>query len=567
MNRLKNKFTDQQGQYFIFALYELIPSLLLVAYSYQSITTRLAMIFVPLSIYLFVYTFSARPGVVRWWLFPKMVLDVFQLVLIYLFGGSIIAVDMFLNLVTSNSSEAGELLGNIWPAIVGSLILYVPIFHLAYRSIKTEEKLTDSFRRKQRLVAIMLFGLGTLLGIGSKLSGNSFAFYKDVYPINVLYNQVFAVRKWFRVADHMENSADFSFQATCTATDNRRNVVIAVVGETSRAVSWGLYNPELSTNPHLSARDGMVVFRDVLTQSNTTHKSVPMILSTACAENFNVIYKQKSIVTAFKEAGYYTVTLSNQQPNHSFLENFYAESDRFIDFSFDKNGVPGKTRPDGCLLEEAKKWITSSDRDLFLLIHLYGSHFNYSERYPAEFSVHKPDRVEAIAKKFRREMENAYYNTILYTDYLLNELIDYANADSLCNSALFFLSDHGEDLFDDARNRYLHASPTPTFYQLYIPCFIWFSENYRRAFPDKYTMASTHCNVPCTTNIFFHTLTDLGHLSTPYADSSLMITSSSFERKVRFYLNDHDCPVRITESGILPEDIRMMEQWKLSIDR
>ena len=42
----------------------------------------------------------------------------FQIVLLYLFGQSIIAVDMFLNLATTNSSEAMELLGNLTPAVV-----------------------------------------------------------------------------------------------------------------------------------------------------------------------------------------------------------------------------------------------------------------------------------------------------------------------------------------------------------------------------------------------------------------------------------------------------------------
>lgn len=40
--------------------------------------------------------------------FPLMVLGAFQIVLLYLFGGSIIAVDMFTNLFTTNASEAGQ---------------------------------------------------------------------------------------------------------------------------------------------------------------------------------------------------------------------------------------------------------------------------------------------------------------------------------------------------------------------------------------------------------------------------------------------------------------------------
>ena len=50
----------------------------------------------------------------------------FQLVLLYLFGRSIIAVDMFLNLTTTNSGEVMELLDNLLPAVIGVFVVYIP---------------------------------------------------------------------------------------------------------------------------------------------------------------------------------------------------------------------------------------------------------------------------------------------------------------------------------------------------------------------------------------------------------------------------------------------------------
>ena len=50
---------------------------------------------------------------------------------------------------------------------------------------------------------------------------------------------------------------------------------------------------------------------------------------------------------------------------------------------------------------------------------------------------------------------------------------------------MLYLSDHGEDIFDDARARYLHASPIPTYYQLHIPYIIWFSDDYRTVFAGE----------------------------------------------------------------------------------
>ncbi len=63
------------------------------------------------------------------------------------------------------------------------------------------------------------------------------------------------------------------------------------------------------------------------TQSNTTHKSVPMLLSAASAEDFERLFHEKGILAAFKEAGFHTVFISNQLPNHSFIDFLGEQAD------------------------------------------------------------------------------------------------------------------------------------------------------------------------------------------------------------------------------------------------
>lgn len=86
----------------------------------------------------------------------------------------------------------------------------------------------------------------------------------------------------------------------------KKEVYVMVVGETSRANNWGIYGYNRDTNPKLSKVFGLTAFNHVLTESNTTHKSVPMLLSAVSACTFDSIYHQKSIITAFKEAGFQT---------------------------------------------------------------------------------------------------------------------------------------------------------------------------------------------------------------------------------------------------------------------
>ena len=56
---------------------------------------------------------------------------------------TVIAVDMFLNLATTNVTEASELLNNLWPAIILVCVIYIPTIVIA-ASISSFEKCSSS---------------------------------------------------------------------------------------------------------------------------------------------------------------------------------------------------------------------------------------------------------------------------------------------------------------------------------------------------------------------------------------------------------------------------------------
>lgn len=160
---------------------------------------------------------------------------------------------------------------------------------------------------------------------------------------------------------------------------------------------------------------------------------------------------------------------------------------------------------DGELLPYLQKEVDKTDGNLFFVIHTYGSHFNYHERYPKDFAFYTPDKAEGIRASYKKQLRNSYDNSIHYTDYVLGEITDMMKKTDACVSMLY-LSDHGEDIFDDARARYLHASPIPTYYQLHIPYIIWFSDAYRATYPEKYQTTMAHQALPVSTNSVFHTV-------------------------------------------------------------
>lgn len=560
--------SSQKHAYFLFGLLFIIPNCVLFFTEPLPVTVGIASLLLPLAFWYAVLLLAKKPGIVVWCLLPKVILDGGQLVLLYLFGESVIAVDMFLNLTSSNASEASELLGNIFLVIICVFFFYtLPTLWLAYHSIRMKEKLSVSFRKKWAVRSFGMFLVGVLFCCLAPLQDSLFSLKNDIYPANALYNLYFAVTKSEKNANYHLTSADFKFNSSRFAhADGKREIYVLVVGETSRAMEWSLYGYERKTTPRLEKLNGLVHFKDVITQSNNTHKSVPIILSAASAENYGVIYDEKSIVTAFKEAGFRTLVIANQKLTTSMIGAFYREADTFIDMSSFKTGSYLTSLHDGALLPYLEKELKKTDDNIFIVLHTYGSHFNYHERYPKDFCFYMPDKAEGIRASYKKELRNAYDNSIHYTDYVLSEVAGLLEKTGACASMLY-LSDHGEDIFDDSRNRYLHASPIPTYYQLHIPYILWFSEEYRDIFPEKYQTALAHESVPVSTNSVFHTMLDIAGVRTDESDSTLALTSSAFTVRDRMFLGDHDEPVPFWKMGLKKADFKMLDKWGIVYDK
>lgn len=559
---------SQTRLYFVFVLLFIIPNCVLFFTEPMPLLLSLASILLPLSIWVCVLLLSAKPGVVVWLLLPKIILDGGQLVLLYLFGESVVAVDMYLNLTSSNASEASELLSNILVVISCVFFFYtLPTLLLATYSIKQKDRLTKKFRITWARRGAILLLVSVLLGFSSKLIDYPFSLKNDVYPANALYNLYFAVNKSRKNANYKKTSADFSFESVKKEKkEGQREIYVLVVGETGRAMEWSLYGYERETTPNLQKTSNLVYFKDAVTQSNNTHKSVPIILSSASAENYSVLYEQKSIVTAFKEAGFKTLVIANQKLTTSIIGCFYREADVFIDMSAFNTGSTLKSLHDGELLQYLENELTESDENLFVVLHTYGSHFYYYERYPREFSVFKPDKADGIRASLKKELRNAYDNSICYTDYVLSETIKLLKK-TKSNAVLSYLSDHGEDIFDDKRNRYLHASPIPTYYQLHIPYIYWFSEEYKESFPEKYEMVEMHAGLPVSTNSVFHTMLHIANIETSVFDETYALSSVAFEVRDRMYLGDHDNPVPFWQIGLKKQDFEMLDRWNIAYDK
>lgn len=562
---ITESFSSQRNILIIFVILMIIPNLFLAYTEPYSATTIITSILLPAAFYTLWGIATKRVGVMILLAIPFMVLCAFQLVLIYLFGGSIIAVDMFTNLFTTNVSEAGELLGNIYPAVIGVCITYIPLIILGIYSLNIKSRLTKSVRLKSISWAAIMIVTGGISALYSNHCYPEFGIKYHVFPVNVCYNIKITFDRWETSNNFMKTSEGFAFGATKQVDTTQREVYIMVVGEASRALNWQLFGYNRPTTPRLCNTKGLVPFSDMLTQVNATHKTVPIILSPCSAENYDSIFMRKSIITLFKEAGFHTMFISNQVPNRSLIDYFSEEADHRIDISPRDGALYTESRYDGDMIDHIRQQLAESNENLFIVLHTYGSHFNFEKRYPREFARFTPDIASSVNVANRAAVVNAYDNSILYTDHVLSEIIGLLDSAQV-RSALLYSADHGEDLMDDDRGRFLHASPTPTYYQLHVAAFAWFSDNYQSSYPQRYLAAELNHTRPSSTASLFHTIAQIANIESAYIDSTRSLVSDSYREYPRKYLNDHNKSVDFFNSGLKPQDFVMLDSMKIVFD-
>lgn len=535
----------------LYPLLLIIPNIGLAITETYPVTIKIANLLLPLGLYLVITGLFRRTGTVILCFLPIAVLCAFQIVLLFLYGESIIAIDMFLNVVTTNAAEVAELLGNLVNAIITVVIIYLPPLVAAVMML-TRHKNADKAQRRPALIAgAALAAAGALLTTVAALTDSHARPARQIFPFNVICNIVSAAQRTAQSAGYHETSADFSYEVTPTHDPAEKEIYVFVVGETSRASEWSLFGYERPTTPRLDKKDGLVGFSRTLSEVNTTHKSVPMLLSNLDSHSFgDSVAVVRSIFSAFNDAGYDTHFISNQRRNGSYID-FYGQEARNCIFLTD-SGAP---RPDLDLTEEFNKAVRgSSANKIFVVLHTYGSHFEYNKRYPRDMAVFTPDNNSQAEKKNRPELINAYDNTIHYTDSLLSSLIT-ALDKTEARAALMYVSDHGEDIFDDERGRFLHASPVPTYQQLHVPMVLWMSKSLRATEPEKWQAAQANRDKDVSSSrSVFDTLMDLAGLRSRYVDSRGSLVSPSYTPLPHTYLNDYNESVPLGESGLREPD-------------
>ena len=113
-------------------------------------------------------------------------------------------------------------------------------------------------------------------------------------------------------------------------------------------------------------------------------------------------------------------------------------------------------------------------------------------------------------------MRNSYDNTIVYSDYVWHSLI---NRLRRRNAVLLYLSDHAESLGEDGY--FIHGTDRP---EVRRPaCFVWYSDEFARRYPDKVSALRANKNKQWKTYMLFHSVLSAADVESAYIDPRLDI--------------------------------------------
>lgn len=276
--------------------------------------------------------------------------------------------------------------------------------------------------------------------------------------------------------------------------------VLFIMGESLRADHLGLNGYERNTTPLLSQED-IISFPHIYSPYTHTNPSVAYIMTRADSLHTERAYTERSFIDLFRQSGFYTAWLANQEPAKAYVYFMY-ESDTLLYGNRNKSVYVFDKWVDEELLPPFRDILAQEKKNKMIIMHTIGSHWYYNSHFTDEYQQYNPvTSSRVVSSNTAEEMINSYDNTILYTDYFICQTIE-ALRDK--NAVLIYLSDHGEALGEDGV--WLHAAESE---MLHKPaCFLWLSDLYKELHPGKEDALVKNKDKRYGTDFLFHTILD-----------------------------------------------------------
>jgi lipid A ethanolaminephosphotransferase len=307
---------------------------------------------------------------------------------------------------------------------------------------------------------------------------------------------------------------------------NLPKLMVLVVGETARAESFSLNGYTKNTNPEL-AQQNIINFSQVSSCGTATAVSVPCMFSGMPREKYDeqLASHREGLLDIAQRAGYKVTWIDNNS-------GCKGACDRVETYQ-----IPADIRKkwcdadgeclDGVLVDSLQRYmanIPQEDRSPRLIVlHQMGSHGPaYYKRAPKAFQKFQPIcKTNAIQGCTENELINTYDNSIIYTDYILNSVIENLKANSKYQTGFWYLSDHGESTGE--KGMYLHGAPyaiAPS-QQTHIPMLMWFSPQWQQNETAKMSCLTAQQHQKLSQDNLFPTLLSMLNVQSYVIDPKL----------------------------------------------
>ncbi len=428
--------------------------------------------------------------------------------------------NMIQNIVETNVNESLDLLSLKMIAY----LLFLGIFPALFVSKVT----VDYSPLKQDLiyklkVLFAVITIATLLFFS--FSKAYLSFIREHKPIRYYTNPLYPIYSSIRYVSRLSQEKTHTFKiishnAHIPANNRHRKLIIFVVGETARADRFAFNGYARETNPLLK-KENIINLPNMSSCGTSTATSVPCLFSLLTRESYdaNIAKSMENVLDVLKVAGVNVLWRDNNSDSKGV-----ALRVPFEDYKTSAtNPICNPECRDEGILVGLQEYINKvTEKNIFLVLHQMGSHGPaYYKRYPKKFEKFKPVcQTNQLEQCTTEEINNAYDNTILYTDYFLSKVIALLKQNSTqFETAMFYVSDHGESLGE--KGLYLHGLPyfmAPK-EQTHVAAMMWFGKNYKIE-AEKLKQVTAQ---PYSHDNIFHTLLGLMAVKVSVYDPSLDI--------------------------------------------
>lgn len=271
-----------------------------------------------------------------------------------------------------------------------------------------------------------------------------------------------------------------------------QGTVILIIGESENRDRMTAFNPELKddSTPWLTGMaksNQAILYKKAYSNFPATALALEQVLTSENQYGDQQFSDAVSILDVANKAGYETWWLGN----HNRMANGTSAYGLVAEAAKHKLWTNPAPQDDNALLDLLKK--VPKDGNNFVIIHMYGSHTRYMDRYPAGYpEVHNSTKASVVQ----------YDTSVKYTDEIMGRIFDYAEK-NLNLKALIYTSDHGEDMANG------HGEGGFTFAMVHTPVFFYFSPEYRKDYPQLVSNVEKHKDDFFTNDLMFDSLSGI----------------------------------------------------------